>query len=247
MAESTEVVIGSVGPRALGIDPGGGRLEALLPQNIRIDRVGLGLAQGNFSVDSQSGVRGQKEIYLTRTAEFARERGWHAVTISGAPGELLNPGLLEDLEAVLTIPVATAVSSSIACIQAISAKRVLVITPFEKAIEELLRDRIAAVGVEPLWPGSKPFSDYASGTTLSPEAVYEFASQAFRAVGNAQAIYFQGPIGDLETLERLEADLHITVVSSSVAPIWFVLSKLGLRYNLQGGGKVLGEWHPLPK
>ena len=105
MAESTEVIIGSVGPRALGMSTDGGRLGTLLPQNVRIDRVGLGLAEGDFSADSQSGVRGQKEVYLTRTLEFARERGWHAVTISGAPGELLNPGLLEDLEAVLTIPV----------------------------------------------------------------------------------------------------------------------------------------------
>ena len=247
MADSAEVVIGSVGPRAPEAGTGGGRLEALLPQNVRIDRVGLGLAKGDFSVDSQNGVRGQKEVYLTRTLEFARERKWHAVTISGAPGELLKPGLLEDLEAVLTIPVATAVSSSISCIQAISAKRVLVITPFEQAIEELLRDRIAAVGIEPLLPGARPFSDYASGTKLSPEAVYQFASQAFRAVGNAQAIYFQGPIGNLETVERLETDLRTTVVSSAVAPIWFVLSKLGLRYSLRGGGKILAEWYQLPE
>ena len=247
MADPAEVKIGSVGPRALPVSTDGGRLGTLLPQNVRIDNVGLGLAEGDFSVDSQSGVRGQKEVYLTRTLEFARERQWHGAVISGAPGELLNPGLLEDLEAVLTIPVATAVSASISGLQAISAQRVLVLTPFEPAIEALLRDRLAAAGIEPLFPGDKPFSDYTSGTRLRPDVVYKFASQAFSAVGNAQAIYFQGPIGNLETVERLEADLRTTVISSSVAPVWLVLSRLGLRYEIRGSGKLLSEWCQLPE
>ena len=204
MADSTEVKIGSLGPRAVAMSTDGGRLGTLLPQNVRIDNVGLGLAEGDFSVDSQSGVRGQKDVYLTRTSEFARERQWHAAVISGAPGELLNPGLLQALEATLTIPVATAVSASISGLQAISAQRVLVLTPFEPAIEALLRDRLAAAGLEPLFPDDRPFSDYASGTRLSPDTVYRFASQAFRAARDAHAIYFQGPIGDLETVERLE-------------------------------------------
>ncbi|MET0503425.1 MAG: hypothetical protein ABW172_18040, partial [Candidatus Binatia bacterium] len=60
-------------------------------------------------------------------------------------------------------------------------------------------------------------------------------------------IYFQGALLDpLKVLDKLEADLKAPIVASNPAMLWFVLSKLGLRYEIAGYGRLLRSWPRLP-
>jgi maleate cis-trans isomerase len=44
----------------------------------------------------------------------------------------------------------------------------------------------------------------------------------------------------------MEAELKLPIVASNPAMLWVILSKLGLRYHIQGHGKLLSEWPALP-
>jgi maleate cis-trans isomerase len=60
------------------------------------------------------------------------------------------------------------------------------------------------------------------------------------------AIYFQGAVLDpIKSLERLESELGKTVVASNPAMLWYVLSKLRLRYPISGYGRLLRDWPAL--
>jgi maleate cis-trans isomerase len=41
--------------------------------------------------------------------------------------------------------------------------------------------------------------------------------------------------------------LKSTVVASNPAMLWYVLSKLGLKYPMSGYGRLLHEWPTLPE
>jgi maleate cis-trans isomerase len=47
-------------------------------------------------------------------------------------------------------------------------------------------------------------------------------------------------------LDRLEAELQVPVVASSLARMWDILSKIGLGYKIPGYGRLLATWPPLP-
>ena len=76
--------------------------------------------------------------------------------------------------------------------------------------------------------------------------MFALAEKSLAEVENVDAIYFQGAVLDpLKVLEKIERELKTTVVASNPAMLWFMLSKLGLTYHIQGYGKLLEEWIPL--
>jgi maleate cis-trans isomerase len=46
----------------------------------------------------------------------------------------------------------------------------------------------------------------------------------------------------IKCLERIESELNATVVASNPAMFWYVLSKLGMKYPMNGYGRLLLEW-----
>ena len=50
---------------------------------------GLGIVRGSLE-----SLRGTDDHVVETSARLARERGWRGVIVSGAPVEVLNPGLL---------------------------------------------------------------------------------------------------------------------------------------------------------
>ena len=73
---------------------------ALVPDFVRFDFQGLGL-YGNSLYE----ITGKKNEIVERIGQLAEEKKWHAVIVIGAPTEVMNPGLLADLQSSLTVPV----------------------------------------------------------------------------------------------------------------------------------------------
>jgi len=46
-------------------------------------------------------------------------------------------------------------------------------------------------------------------------------------------------------LDKIESELKATVIASNPAMLWYVLSKLGLKYPVNGYGRLLREWPAL--
>jgi maleate cis-trans isomerase len=204
-----------------------------------VDSLGL-------QVTSLDGFKGHLDDIVKRTAELVKRHGWQGAIVGGGPVELFNPGLFQRLQEGAKVPVATALTSCVSALRSFSARRVLFMTPFDGPLNQLFKEYLAGCGVEAVLP-PQVVEKYTDATKLSPEEVYALTQKALAATTSVDAVYFQGgPLDPLKILDKIESELHTTVVASNQAMLWFVLSKLGITTPIRGGGKLLGEPRMVP-
>jgi hypothetical protein len=216
--------------------------KALIPNDVQFDFIGLELVDSSLYE-----LKGRKETVLKKTLELAERHQWQGVILSGAPVELLNPGLLDALRSSLAIPVTSALASSVAALKRFSVKRALLMTPFDEPLNQMIRDYLANAEIEAFSPPTT-LRHFTEALKLSPEEVNSLTKKALEGHQDVDAIYFQGAVLDpLKVLERMESELNTTVVASNPAMLWYMLSRLGLGYKIQGYGRLLAEWPKLPQ
>jgi hypothetical protein len=208
----------------------------IVPKEIELDFQGMEL-YGKSLYE----IGDKKEIILARVKQFIAERNWDGLILTAAPTEVLNPGLYDDLKAALTIPFTTALHACVAALRAYSAPRVLLLTPFDARLNDLIVAHLAKAGVTALSPNS--FDELGVPKRMTPDEVFDLTKKNLAAVGKVDAIYFQGAVLDpIKCLDRIETELKATVVASNPAMLWYVASKLGMRHPMSGYGRLLREW-----
>ena len=245
MANQPNVKLGSVSPRS--VMQGETSASDQFP-GVVIDTVpGFGLQTMDRGPGWHNAIRGTKNAYLREVPRLAEERGWDAVSIGGAPIELMNPGLYPDLAKRLSVPVATAMVSCSAAIKAFAAERALLMTGFFEGLDEMLYGYYCHEGIELVWPAAKPFIAYDDAARADPEVLFNMVKEALEAAGGVQVVYFQGAINSAPIVNRVEEELGIPTVSSGPANFWYLLNKLGRSYKVEGAERLLSEWLPLPE
>lgn len=212
--------------------------QTVIPAAVELDFQDLGASP-------ETGFEGRLTAILERTRELVRERDWQAAIIPAAPVELANPGLLEQAQAAVDVPVTTALSASAAALNTLRARRVLLLTPFGPAMNAAIRAYLAGAGIESISP-PKTFDHYLDPQRLSPRQVFDFTREALAEAGGVQAVYFQGSVLDpIPVIEQLESELQTTVVQSNLSMLWHILSLLGLTFQVPNAGRLLREWPSL--
>ena len=240
MDKTTRARIGFVSSGSSS-SPHNNSFKAFIPEDIEVDFKGLG-----FHGESLYKNQGKKEIIIARINDLVKNNRWDGLMVSGAPKELLNPGLLTDLTATLNIPVTTALNSCVYALKAFQSKKVLLMTPFDKALNEMVYAYLAKADINATAP--QEFHHKTEASRLSSDEVYSLTKTLLGKSENVEAIYFQGAVLDpIKVLDRIEKELDTTVVASNPAMLWFMLSKLGLRYDIRGYGKLLAQWRSLPE
>ncbi len=240
MAQNIQAKVGFVSP-ASAASTHLESFKALVPEGVQMDLEGLGPVRSSFN--DFKGKTGEVKV---RTRELVKANGWQGVFVGGAPLELMNPGLAEELHGAIQVPVTTALESCVTALKAFSAKQVLLMTPFDDSMNQLIRNYLAnedlnAISLPP------PFKDYKDASKLGPEDVFSLAKKSVESVKEFQAIYFQGGVLDpLKVVEQIEREIPTTVVASNPAMLWTILSRLGLKFRVPGHGKLLEEWPRLP-
>jgi maleate cis-trans isomerase len=108
-------------------------------------------------------------------------------------------------------------------------------------LNDLIVAHLAKAGVTALSPNS--FDELAVPKRMTPDEVFDLTKKNLAAVGKVDAIYFQGAVLDpIKCLERIESEFNATVIASNPAMLWYVLSKLGHKYPMNGFGRLLREW-----
>lgn len=238
MAEAIKAKIGFVGAGKSSM-PHYRSFTPLIPQDVRLDFEGLGLYGGSLYE-----MADRRETIVRRLKEMAAEHNWDGVIITGAPTEVLNPGLYGALEAALPIPFTTALHACIVALRVYAAKRVLLLTPFDARLNGLICQHLEKAGVSAVAP--HPFEELGVPKQMSPDEVFELTRKSLAAVTKVDAVYFQGAVLDpIKVLERIETELGITVIASNPAMLWYILSKLKHAYSMTGYGKLLREWPAL--
>ncbi len=240
MPQTIQAKIGFVSPSS-GASPHIESFKALVPEEVQMDIDGLG-----FVRTSLNDLKGKTGAVIGRVKELVKTKGWQGIFVGGAPLELMNPGLAEELHGAIRVPVATALESCVTALKAFSVKQVLLMTPFDDSMNQLIRDYLANQDLKAISP-PPPFKDYKDASKLGPEDVFSLTKKSVEAVKEFQAIYFQGGVLDpLKVVEQIEREIPTTVVASNPAMLWTVLSRLGLKFRVPGHGKLLEEWPQLP-
>lgn len=191
-------------------------------------------------------AKGKVDALIKQANALIGERRWDGIIISGAPKEALNPGMWERISAELNAPVSMALRSSVAALKALSATKVLLMTPVDDQLKKLYRDYLADFAIESFYPPQtlRAHTDAQKLTSADVEAMTRSALAQYPIV---DAIYFQGALLDpIPILQKMEAELKLPIVASNPAMLWLILSKLGLRYEIAGYGKLLSQWPSLP-
>ena len=238
MAEGIKARIGFVSGGAASM-PHYNSFLPIVPKEVEIDFQGLELYGSSLYE-----IADKKEIIVRRVSEFVANQGWNGVIVTAAPTEVLNPGLYDSLKASLSVPFTTALHACVAALRVYEAMRVLLLTPFDARLNELIVQHLQKVGVTAIAPHS--FEELAVPKRMTPDEVFELTKKNLAAVGKVDAIYFQGAVLDpIKALDRIEGELNATVIASNPAMFWYVLSKLGLKYPMSGYGRLLREWPAL--
>ena len=103
--------------------------QAFVPKDVDFTAV-----QDKTVGDSLYDARGKLDALIGQTVELVEKYAWNGVIISGAPKEVLNPGLWHRLSSALNVPVATAPRSSVEALTVLAVKRVLLMTPVDDLV-----------------------------------------------------------------------------------------------------------------
>ncbi len=191
-------------------------------------------------------VRDKLDFIVERAVRFAEAQRLDGLIFPGAPREVLNPGLFEAFSAALKIPVTTALRASSAALQTFGATRVLLLTPFDTALNAGIRAFLTDFGISGVSP-SEVLGHYTDALQMTRDDVVAYAARAMAEQRPVDAIYFQGAVLDpMDCLDAMEADLRVPVVASNPAMLWNILSRLGRKHPLIGHGKLLATWPALP-
>ena len=212
----------------------------LVPSEIKLEQEGLDLYR-----ESLYQIADKKEQIVRRVQEFVKNNDWDGVILTAAPTEVLNPGLFDDLKATLSVPFTTALHACVAALNVYSAKRVLLLTPFDEKLNELICRHLEGKGVSAVAP--HPFAELGVPKRMTPDEVFALTKHSLNPADPVDAIYFQGAVLDpIKALEKIETELGLTVIASNPAMLWYVLSKLELAYPMSGYGRLLREWPKPP-
>jgi hypothetical protein len=212
----------------------------LVPAEIKIDFQGLELYG-----DSLYQIADKKETIVNRIKEFAATRQWDGVIVTAAPTEVLNPGLFQALQSVLSVPFTTALHACVTALKVFRAKRVLLLTPFDEPLNELICRHLEGVGVAAVAP--HPFANLTAAKRMDPDAVFDLVKTHLNPADPVDAVYFQGAVLDpIKALEDIETQLGTLAIASNPAMLWYVLSRLKLSYPMAGYGRLIREWPALP-
>jgi maleate cis-trans isomerase len=216
--------------------------KALIPAGVEMDFV-----QEAKPGASLWDARGKIDTLIEQSAGLIVPGEWDGIIVSGGPREVLNPGFYERLSAELQVPVATALRSSAVALQVADVQRALLMTPVDDKLKDLYRDYLADFGVTAVYP-PQTLHAHTDAQKLSGKEVAAMTKKSFAEQIGVDGIYFQGALLDpLKVLDDLEADLKVPIIASNPAMLWYVLSKLGLKYEIAGYGQLLSSWPALPR
>ena len=240
MSDNTKARIGWLGPSV----PSSSHIKKflnLVPVNVEVLYEQLVLHDGVLN-----DVQGKQDLIVSRAVQFADKQKLDGLIFPGAPREVLNPALFQAFSAALKIPVATALRASAAALKTFSAKRILLLTPFDASLNQLIRTFLSQFDIVANSPG-EILRHYTDALKMTPDDVIAYARRAIAEQNKVDAIYFQGAVLDpMDCLEQMERELNLPVVASNPAMNWYMLSKLGLKHPLTGFGKLLSSWPALP-
>lgn len=177
-------------------------------------------------------------------AELCAEMGSQFTILSGSPVlEHQHSKALElaqraqDATGVPTIATPTA---HINGLKAVSAKKVIIVSPFVRELDEKKAQLLETEGMQVVGIKSLGFTHNREFQSLPPYEPYRAAMEAVREAPEADTINIVCPGWHvMNNIELIERDSGKTVVSAWGAELYTALSGMGIKSPIKGFGKLL--------
>jgi maleate cis-trans isomerase len=160
--------------------------------------------------------------------------------IQAAMGPEWNRALCADVEAAAGFPATTAMKAVEDALRHLGARRVAVATPFRDDQNEHVREYLNAAGFDVTAIAGAETVTTDDLRRLPDDLAYRLAHE----VGpGADAVYIACPVwrGVSASLERLESELGVPVVSMFTPVLWSALRALAIETPVQGYGRLLAQ------
>jgi maleate isomerase len=182
---------------------------------------------------------------VERAARGLIKLGVGAVVLGGSPLVTLNNGagtgdLASALQKETGVPIATGQHAAEIALAALGIKKLLLVTPYRQSLNDGMMRRLAARGFEVLALKTALCLGPAEMSRLAPEIPLRLAQEAFREAPRADGIYIPNPKWQtLDSIEPLERELKIPVVTTTQASAWWALKMIEVKEARPGCGRLL--------
>ncbi len=209
------------------------------------------LPPGVVALITRLELRGSSEAELSKMLDRLEEAaglladarpgliGFHCTAVS-----TFAPERAGEIPARMTratgLPAVTTADAILAALEALGAKRILLVTPYIAAVHEREIAFLAAHGCAVVGGDMMGINTNAEMAQIPPEAIAAQARGAARAAPGADACFIScTAIRSAGVIEALETEIGMPVITSNQVMAWHVLRRLGLQDQPKVFGRLM--------
>jgi maleate cis-trans isomerase len=198
-----------------------------------------------FSIDA---FAKQRDDILNAAKEMGAYPGNDYIVVSGdliqaAMGPEWDRNLSNDIERVSGKPATTAMTAVVDALRNLNAMRIAVATPFREEQNEHMRRYLEAADFEVTAIRGAHTVTSQDLRNLPADLAYRQARSVFETDPDVDAVYIACPVwrGVSDSIERLEAELGVPVVTMFSPVLWKALRTLRHPAHISGFGRLLAS------
>ena len=214
------------------------QLRAMLPADIAIAVTRLKLVDS-----SEASLLGMARD-VEPAAELLADAGvdivvFHCTAVSTYSTEL-EASILARIQSATGLPCVATSQALVAALQALSARRVVLLSPYTAAVNDREAAYFAEHGFEILGNAGLDCRTGREMMAIAPQAWHAFATRHAHARADAYVLSCT-TVRTAETIEALERSLGRPVVTSNTAVAWYCMRKLDALPGVPGYGRLLAR------
>ena len=161
-----------------------------------------------------------------------------AGAFNGGPG--FDQDLVKRIEDATGVPATTTMTAVLDALQALQIEKIAVATSYIDQVDQALSNALVAAGHEVITIEGMDILNSIDMGDLLPETNYRFAREVLSRAQGAQGYLLScGNWRTLETIEPLEKEFDVPVITSNQSGLWQVLRMSGVATNdVCGGGRL---------
>ena len=234
-------VLGLMKPSTAGRGEGTAELQKIVPSNVTIASVALGIR--DLVASQLSGALSRIETAAGHLSVILAA----CIPMCGTPpvvfgGYGFDKTIIERIVRITAIPATTSQTSAVEAIRLFGAKKIVVVTPFQENVNQLIVQFMTASGFEiaNLQAVNAPFEEFPK---IPSSLSYELALKAVAAAPDAQCIWIPCSAWPMSgNIEPLERETGLPVVASTQSEVWGALRLMGIKTPISGFGRLFREF-----
>lgn len=147
---------------------------------------------------------------------------------------------IQRFEKKFGIPVNTGITAEVEALRYMNIRRVAVVTPHEKGINDMLSGFLTQSGFEVAMIKGMGIRENRMIAAQPDYEAYRLAKSVYRECPNVDGIYIQCPrLPTIYQVERIERETGVPVITSTPAYIWAAFKRLKIKERITGFGRLL--------